>query len=151
MSDYIVEKIQGFVESILPAMDLELVDLEYRREGEGWVLRVFLDGSDGIGIDQCTKVSREISFFLDVEDLIPHAFNLEVSSPGLERPLKSIADFKRFVGKKARIKLRHPLKGQKVVIGLIGESDEFGFELLLEDGSRNRFLMDQIRKARLSL
>jgi len=88
MSDYIVEKIQGFVESILPAMDLELVDLEYRREGEGWVLRVFLDGSDGIGIDQCTKVSREISFFLDVEDLIPHAFNLEVSSPGLERPLK---------------------------------------------------------------
>ena len=151
MSDYVVEKIQEFVESLLPAMGLELVDIEYRREGEGWVLRIFLDSPDGIGLDQCTKVSREVSFFLDVEDLIPHAFNLEVSSPGLERPLKSVADFKRFIGKKARIRLRHPLNGQKVVIGLIGESDEFGFELIQEDGTRNRFLMDQIRKARLSL
>lgn len=151
MSDYVIEKIQEFVESVLPSMGLELVELQYRQEGEGWVLRLFLDGPDGISLDQCGVVSREISFFLDVEDLIPHAFNLEVSSPGLERPLKSMADFKRFVGKKARIKLRHPLEGQKVFIGNIGVSDEFGFDLLFEDGTQNRFLMDQIRKARLTL
>ncbi|HID69433.1 MAG TPA: hypothetical protein EYP35_02985 [Desulfobacterales bacterium] len=83
--------------------------------------------------------------------LIPHAFNLEVSSPGLERPLRNPADFKRFKGKKARVKVRHPIGDQKVFIGLIGDSDENGFELLFEDGTNNRFLMDQVRKARLTL
>ncbi len=151
MSDYVVEKIQEFVESILLSMGLELVEVQYRKEGDGWVLRLFLDGPDGIGIDQCARVSRELSFFLDVEDLIPHAFNLEVSSPGLERPLRTLADFKRFVGKKARIKLRHPIEGQKVFVGSIGDSDEKGVELHLDDGGSDRFLMDQIKKARLSL
>jgi ribosome maturation factor RimP len=151
MSDYIIEKIQEFVESLLPSMGLELVEIQYRPEGEGWVLRLFLDGPDGIGVDQCAKVSREVSFFLDVEDLVPHAFNLEVSSPGLERPLRNIDDYKRFAGKKARVKLRHPIGDQKVFVGLIGESDENGFELLGEDGTSARFLMDQIRKARLLL
>ncbi len=151
MSDYVIEKVHEFVESLLPSMGLELVEIQYKPEGEGWVLRLFLDGPDGIGLEQCTKVSRELSFFLDVEDLIPHAFNLEVSSPGLERPLRNMVDFKRFVGKKARIKLRHPIEGQKVFIGLIGVSDEHGFELHFEDGTINRFLMDQIKKARLTL
>ncbi len=151
MSDYVIEKIQEFVGSLLPSMNLELVEIQYRQEGEGWVLRLFIDGPDGIGIDQCTKVSRELSFFLDVEDLIPHAFNLEVSSPGLERPLRELKDFKRFTGKKARIKLRHPIDGQKVFVGLIGECGEHGFDLLSEDGSRAHYLMDQVRKARLTL
>lgn len=151
MSDYVIEKIQEFVEGVLPSMDLELVEIQYRKEGDGWVLRLFLDGPDGIGIAQCAKVSRELSFFLDVEDLIPHAFNLEVSSPGLERQLRNLTDFKRFVGKKARIKLRHSIEGQKVFIGLIGTSDEEGVELHFEDGTSNRFLMDQMKKARLTL
>ena len=151
MSDYVVEKVQEFVESLLPSMGLELVEIQYRQEGEGWVLRLFLDSPDGIGLDQCSKVSREISFFLDVEDLIPHAFNLEVSSPGLERPLCNAADFKRFVGKKARVKVRHPIGDQKVFVGLIGESDENEFELLFEDGTSNSFFLHQIRKARLTL
>ncbi len=151
MSDYVIEKIQDFVESLLPSMGLELVEIQYRQEGEGWVLRLFIDSPEGIGIDQCTKVSRELSFFLDVEDLIPHAFNLEVSSPGLERPLRDMNDFKRFAGKKARIKLRHPIDGQKVFIGLIGACDAHGFDLVLEDGTTCHYMMDQIRKARLSL
>jgi ribosome maturation factor RimP len=151
MSDYVIEKIKEFVESFLPSMDLELVEIQYRQEGEGWVLRLFLDGPDGIGLDQCTKVSRELSVFLDVEDLIPHAFNLEVSSPGLERPLRNASDYKRFSGKKARVKLRHPIEGQKVFIGLIGISDEHEFELQFEDGTKSRFLLDQVKKARLTL
>jgi len=151
MSDYVIEKVQEFVEALLPSLGLELVEIQYRQEGEGWVLRLFIDGPDGIGIDQCTKVSREVSFFLDVEDLVPHSFTLEVSSPGLERPLRSAADFERFKGKKARVRLRHPLDGQKVFVGLIGESDELGFDLLVEDGETTRFLMDQVRKARLTL
>ncbi len=151
MSEYVIEKIQEFVESLVPSMGLELVEIEYRQEGEGWVLRIFLDSPKGIGLDECSKVSREVSFFLDVEDLVPHAFKLEVSSPGLERPLRNIADVERFSGKKARLKLRHPLGGQKVFIGMIGEVDKFGFDLLFEDGTTGRFLMDQIKKARLTL
>ncbi len=151
MSDYVVEKITEFVEGFLPSMDLELVEIQYRQEGHGWVLRLFIDGPNGIGIDECARVSREMNVFLDVEDLIPNAFHLEVSSPGLERQLRNIADYKRFAGKKARVKVRHPIGEQKVFIGLIGESDECGFELIMEDESTMRFHLDQIRKARLSL
>jgi ribosome maturation factor RimP len=151
MSDYVVEKVQGFVESFLPSMGLELVEIQYRQESMGWVLRLFIDGPDGIGVDQCARVSRELNTFLEVEDLIQHAYSLEVSSPGLERPLRSSADFKRYAGKKARIKLRHPIEDKKVFIGLVGESDEKEVELLFDDGTSSRFLMENIRKARLSL
>ena len=151
MSDYVIEKVEEFAEGFLPSMGLELVEVQYRQEGHGWVLRLFIDGPNGIGVDECAKVSREMNVFLDVEDLIPNAFHLEVSSPGLERTLRNITDYKRFSGKKARVKVRHPIDGQKVFIGLIGESDEFGFELVMEDENSMRFHLDQIRKARLTL
>ena len=151
MGDYVTEKVQAFAQSLLPGMDLELVEVQYRQEGEGWVLRLFIDGPDGVGVDHCARVSRELSDFLDVEDLISHAYQLEVSSPGLERRLHDTDDFKRYAGKKARIKVRYPIDGQKVLIGLIGEADEESVELLLEDGSHCRIEMQQIRKARLSL
>ena len=152
MSDeYIIEKVQEFAKGFLPSMGLELVEVQFRQEGHGWVLRLFIDGPDGIGVDQCASVSREMNVFLDVEDLIPNAFHLEVSSPGLERSLRTLNDYKRFAGKKARIKLRHPIDGEKVFIGLVGESDEHGFELILEDESNMHFHLDQIRKARLTL
>jgi len=151
MSDYVIEKIEEFAEGFLPSLDLELVEVQYRQEGHGWVLRLFIDGPNGIGVEECARVSREMNVFLDVEDLIPNAFHLEVSSPGLERTLRNVADYKRFAGKKARVKVRHPIGGQKVFVGLIGESDEFGFELIMEDESTMRFHLDQIRKARLSL
>ena len=149
--DYIIEKVQEFAEGFLPSMGLELVEVQFRQEGHGWVLRLFIDGPDGIGVDQCASVSREMNVFLDVEDFIPDAFHLEVSSPGLERPLRTIKDYVRFAGKKARIKLRHPIDGQKLFVGLVGETDEHGFELILEDENVIRIHLDQIRKARLTL
>jgi len=151
MSDYIIKKVKEFAESFLPAIGLELVEVQYRQEGHGWVLRLFIDGSGGIGIDECAKVSREMNVFLDVEDLIPNAFHLEVSSPGLERPLRDIDDVKRFLGKKARVKVRHPIDGVKVFVGILDNADVNGFELILEDDIAMHFHMDQIRKVRLSL
>jgi len=151
MSEFIVTRVQEFAESLLPSMGLELVEVQFRQESQGWVLRLFIDGPEGVSLGQCTKVSRELSVFLDVEDLIAQAYTLEVSSPGLERPLRSCADFRRFVGKKARIKLRDMATEQKVFVGLIGSSDDKGVELLLEDGTSRYFLLEQIRKARLSL
>jgi ribosome maturation factor RimP len=151
MSEFVIEEVAKYASSLLPSMGLELVEVQFRREGHGWVLRVFIDSEQGITVDHCADVSREISAYLDVEDLIDHPYNLEVSSPGLERPLKSVADFERFCDKKARVKLREPLDGQKMQIGMIRQVIENDIELELEDGKRVRFSFDNINKARLSL
>ena len=146
-----IEKIEEFAGSLLPAMGLELVDIQFRPEEHGWVLRIFIDSELGITVDHCADVSREVSAFLDVEDLIDHPYTLEVSSPGLERPLKSPADFSRFTGRKARIKLRMPVNGQKVFEGVIQQAGDASVELMLEDESTVQLPFEHIRKARLSL
>ena len=100
----LVEKIEELVQPILDDLNCELVDIEYQREQRGWVLRFFLDKEGGINLDECAEASREISSLLDVEDIIGTAYNLEVSSPGIERPLKKLADFERFSGELAKLK-----------------------------------------------
>jgi ribosome maturation factor RimP len=142
--------IQRFVEPILAEMAVELVDIQYRREGHGWVLRFFLDKDGGITIDDCAAVSREISAFLEVENLIDHAYHLEVSSPGLERPLKKREDFLRFVDRPVRIKLHNPLGDQRVLTGMLRGIEGEAVALEMEAGKV--FLeMENIAKARLSL
>ena len=151
MSDAVIEKVQAFAEKLLPSMGLELVEVQFRLEGHGWVLRLYIDGKDGITVDHCTRVSKEISVFLDVEDLISQAYHLEVSSPGLERSLKSINDFQHYIGKKAKVKLREDVEEQRVLIGVINQVEGETVELVLEDGTKCQVAFDQIRKARLSL
>ena len=151
MSEFVIDKIEEFAEALLPSLGLELVEVQFRREGHGWVLRLFIDCEGGVSLDNCTEVSREVSRFLDVEDLIGHAYHLEVSSPGLERPLRSLADFQKFSGEKARIRLRESLDGQKVFIGTIGQVEHDTIGLELEAGGTIRFTVEQISKARLSL
>ncbi|RUM36255.1 MAG: ribosome maturation factor RimP [Desulfobulbus sp.] len=131
-------------------MGVELVDIEFRREGHGWVLRIYIDRSGGVTLEDCAKVSREVSSYLEVEDPVEHAYHLEVSSPGLERPLKKEKDFIRFSGRMARIKLREKRNDQRVFTGrLQGMENE---EVLLEiDGRIERFLPADIARARLIL
>jgi ribosome maturation factor RimP len=100
----VVEKIEQLLLPVVEDLNLELVDVEYQREERGWVLRVYLDRDGGINLDHCAEASREFSTLLDVEDIVDTVYNLEVSSPGLERPLKKIADFERFSGQPAKIK-----------------------------------------------
>lgn len=149
-SDRVTATIQGFAEPLLADMSMELVEIQFRREGHGWVLRLFIDKEGGITIDDCAAVSREISAYLEVEDLIDHAYHLEVSSPGLERPLRKREDFIRFAERLVRIKLREPINGQRVLIGTL-----LGFEgemVLLEmDNETVRIDMENIAKARLTL
>lgn len=151
MSDYVIEKIEEFAHALLPSLGLELVEVQYRREAHGWVLRVFIENEEGITVDHCADVSREVSDFLDVEDLIDHQYNLEVSSPGLERPLRSAQDFLRYAGRKARVKLREEVDGQKVLEGVIGQVEEENIELVLPDQKTVQFPFEYIRKARLTL
>jgi ribosome maturation factor RimP len=100
-------------EPVVTGQGYELVDLEFKNDPTvgGWVLRLFIDrdGDGGVSLDDCASVSRELSAVLDVEDVITGHYSLEVSSPGLNRPLRKEADFKRFVGKKAKIRTRHPV------------------------------------------
>ena len=150
-TDRLIATMQGFAEPLLAGMAMELVEIQYRREGYGWVLRFFIDKEGGVTIDDCAMVSREISAYLEVEDLLDHAYTLEVSSPGLERPLKKRGDYTRFTGRLARIKLLEPMDdGQRLLIGtLLGlEGDVV---TLVVDGREVVVDMKNIARARLTL
>ncbi len=140
--------VSRYAEPLLQGMQLELVDVQFRREGAGWILRLTIDSLAGITVEDCVRVSREISTFLDVEELIGHPYHLEVSSPGLDRPLKKPTDFQRFIGKTAKLTLQAPLEGRRVYIGVLTEADETGVELDPGTGGI-RLTYDRIAKARL--
>lgn len=151
MSELIIDKVKGFLNSLLPAMELELFDVQFRREGHGWVLRIFIESETGVTLEHCSNVSRELGRFLDVEDFINHEYNLEVSSPGLERPLRSIGDFCRYIGKKARVKVHEAMDGEKVFEGVIEKLVDDRIHLRLGDGRCIEFSFEQINKARLAI
>jgi ribosome maturation factor RimP len=151
MSEFILKKVEDFLGVLLPAEGLKLFDLQFRREGHGWVLRVFIDSDDGVSLDNCSAVSRELGQYLDVEDLIDHAYHLEVSSPGLERPLRNLEDFRRFTGRKARVKLHEARQGNKIFEGIIKEIQGDQITLLIDGGQDLEFTFDTINKARLAI
>jgi len=146
----IIAQVEGFVAPLLADMELELVDIEFRREGHGWVLRLYIDRPGGVTLDDCARVSREVGSYLEVEDPVDHSYHLEVSSPGLERPLKKENDFIRFSGRLARVKLRHKRNGQRVFIGMLQGVEE-GDVLLEIDGGIERLPLEDIARARLVL
>lgn len=149
-TEKVLATIEQYAEPLLRDLGLELVEVQFRREGHGWVLRLFIDREQGVTLDDCAAVSRAISTWLDVEDLIEHAYHLEVSSPGLERPLKRIEDFQRFVGRQAKVKLKEPRDGQNVFIGTLEQvADEE--VILLADGRQVAIPFTEIARARLTL
>ncbi len=141
-------QIEAIAEPLLEDLGIELVDVEFRREGHGWVLRLYIDRPDGVTLEDCSTVSREISRYLEVEDPIEHAYHLEVSSPGLERPLKKEKDFVRFSGRRARIKLLDKRDGQRVFTGVLAGMQD-GLILLDTDKGRASFQPTEIARARL--
>ena len=151
MSEMVVSRVRDFLESLLPSMGLELFDVQFRREGHGWVLRVFIDSEVGISLDDCSDVSRQLGHHLDVEDFIECAYHLEISSPGLERPLRSTQDFIRFSGKGAKVKLHEALDGRKTLEGTIAAVENDKISLKLADGSTVQFTFEMINKARLTI
>lgn len=99
-----VEKITSVAQPLLDSLGLELVELEFRKEGHGMVLRLFIDKPGGILLDDCAEVSRELSELLDVEEVIDCNYNLEVSSPGLNRPLTKPSDYERYAGRLVKVR-----------------------------------------------
>ena len=121
----IQRQLEELAETLVASEGMELVDLEYRRQGPRWVLRLFIDKEDGVTIDDCANISKELGDLLDVKDIIPQAYVLEVSSPGLNRPLRKKEDFSRFAGRKVQIRLFTPMEGRKKIVGnLVGIENE---------------------------
>ena len=97
-------QIEALLMPILDDLAFELVDLQFKQEGSQWALRIYIDKPGGVNLDNCATVSREVGAILEVEDTIRTSYRLEVSSPGLDRPLKKPADFERFAGQKVKVK-----------------------------------------------
>lgn len=142
------DEIRQLLEPTLAAMGYELVDLDARIGGRKGLLRLYIDKPEGVGLDDCEKVSNQVSGVLDVEDPIPGEYVLEVSSPGLDRPLKRPEHFERFTGSEAKITLKAPLDGRRRFRGLL-EGVEDGFVAVRVDGELYRLRIADIEKAKL--
>jgi len=115
----VVNKVTDLVEPILDEMGFELVDVEYLSHYGKWVLRLYIDKEAGVTIDDCVRVSREIGDLIDVKEAVTHEYTLEVSSPGIDRPLRKEKDFVRSVGKKVKVRLIAPMDGRRSFTGYL--------------------------------
>ncbi len=146
----IVRQVEELVKPIVDALDLELVDVEFVKEGSQWYLRVYIDKPGGVDIDDCQAVSERLDVLLDEKDPIPQSYILEVSSPGIERPLKKPEDYRRFAGSLVTVNTYAPIDGKKSFTGnLIGLHDD-GVHLDV-DGKRVVIPKDKISLTRLAV
>ncbi|MBY6271274.1 MAG: ribosome maturation factor RimP [Caldibacillus debilis] len=148
------EIVRGLAEPIAEEMGLELVDIEYVKEGKNWFLRIYIDKEDGVDIEECSIVSEKLSEKLDEADPIPHHYYLEVSSPGAERPLKKERDYERAVGKNVWIKTYEPIGGGRIFEGrLTGFSDRILTVEIRENGKTKTVQIpyDKIASGRLAV
>jgi ribosome maturation factor RimP len=131
-----LERIRGVAERVTSGRGYELADVEMKRERGGFLVRLFVDKDGGIGLDDLQSVSEEVSAILDAEDPVPTAYTLEVSSPGLDRPLKTEADYRRFVGRLARLSSYEPVEGRRHWLGRLTSFEDgvVGIALQSEKG-----------------
>ena len=146
----IADKVLSILNPSVQDLGYELLGVEYVPSGKLSILRLYIDSEKGIGLDDCEVVSRQVSAIMDVEDPISGQYNLEVSSPGIERPLFSIAHYMRFLGHEVLIKTYRPIEGRRKFTGTIGSISEKSntLELLTEMGSVTLDI-DLIEKANL--
>ena len=140
-------------EILLPIIErngFELVDVEYVKEGGNWYLRAYIDKPGGINVDDCEMVSRELSDILDEKDFIDEAYILEVSSPGLGRPLKKEKDFKRSLGQEVEIRTYRMVDRKKEFTGMLKAYDKDTVTIEMEDGSLKTFEKGDIALIRLA-
>ena len=143
------ERLIALIEPVLAQLGYELVELEYAAGRTSAVVRLFIDQPSGISVDDCERVSRDVAALLDVDDPIPTAYTLEVSSPGFNRVLRTPAHFERFVGERTFVELKAPRAGRKRYTGLLRAVDATGIELEV-DKQKVEVAFAEIAKARLA-
>jgi ribosome maturation factor RimP len=154
----VVDQVRAVAERVAGGYGLEIFDVQFRREAPGMVLRVQIDrpgpaatAEDSVSVEDCARVSRDLSAVLDVEDVVPIAYTLEVSSPGLDRPLRQLEDYRRFAGRRAKVVMRERIDGQGFFRGRLGGID--GRDVLIEadDGRQYRVPVGTITRANLEV
>jgi ribosome maturation factor RimP len=132
----VIDRVQDVVSPILWTLGLELVEVMYVGQGPRSVVRVLIDKPGGVSVTDCEQAHKALGPALDVADPVPHAYMLEVSSPGLDRPFKRLQDYQRAIGKEVNLKLRQPLNGQWRVIGRLEQVDDHIVLLAVSAGRR---------------
>jgi len=154
----VVERVRALAGRVAAGRGLEIFDVQFRREAPGMVLRVQIDrpgpaatAEESVSVEDCAHMSRELSAILDVEDVVPTAYTLEVSSPGLDRPLRRADDYRRFAGRMAKIVMRQRVDGQGYFRGKLGGLD--GTDVLIEadDRKTHRVPLEVITRANLEV
>ena len=141
---------EELITPIIEANHFELVDVGWVKEGPNWYLRVYIDKEGGITVDDCELVSRAFGDILDEKDYIAENYIFEVSSPGLDRPLKKEKDFARSVGKEVEVRLYKAIDKKKEFVGLLDSYDDHSVTLELEDGNTKTFEKSAIALIRLA-
>ncbi len=146
----ILDRVRVMANAILSTQGMDLIDVEYRREGKGWVLRLYIDKEGGVTVEDCSHVSQEVGRNLDVEDFISTPYTLEVSSPGLMRPLKSERDFIKYRNHLIKVKTIDPIQNRRRFKGkLIGVSEN---RIEMEvDGGVFQIPLSNVAKANLEI
>jgi ribosome maturation factor RimP len=142
------DEIQKLLDPAIERLGYELTDLEVRLGGQGGLLRLTIDKPDGIDLDDCEKVSHAMSALLDVEDPVPGNYNLEVSSPGLDRKLTKVEHFQRFEGETLKVTMRFPIEGRRRFRGKLLSSNEENIVVEV-DGESHSLPLTMIDTARL--
>lgn len=148
--DVCEKRTEQLLEPLMQEFGFELVDVEYVKEGGSWYLRAYIDKPGGITINDCEAVSRRLSDILDEEDCIEESYTLEVSSPGLGRPLRKDKDFQRSLGEEVDVKLFAAVDHSKEYTGLLKAFDKESVTIELEDGTQKQFPRNSIALIRLS-
>lgn len=154
MMSKVIDLVEKLAQPILQEMELELVDIEYVKEGKNWFLRVFIDKEQGVDIEDCGLVSEKLSVALDEVDPIPHNYFLEVSSPGAERPLKKEKDFLRAIGKHVHVRTYEPIDGEKIFEGKLLDYSEGTLTIEVRIKTRLKTFViprEKVAKARLAV
>lgn len=146
MSRDVVSRVWEIAAPVAGAEGLELVEVEYRRESRGPVLRIYLDREGGIGVDDLARASRQLSDVLDVHDVIPGEYVLECSSPGINRRLRLPEHFRRFVGERVRVRTAERPDGRRSFVGTLAAVDDDGIEVVDAQGSY-RIRFDEVVRA----
>ena len=127
------ERAEKEIGKIVGSEGLELVHIDYHRQGRGYLLRVDIDKDGGVTLDDCQLVSHQISAYLDVDDVVPSEYELQVSSPGLDRKFYRDSDYQKFLGRLVRVKTSKPIRGLHVIVGRLKEYD--GRQIVVSDAA----------------
>src|SRR5438105_3048133 len=141
----VVGQVRAIAERVAASYGLEIFDVQFRREAPGMVLRVRIDrpgskatAEDSVTVDECATISRDLSAILDVDDVVPMAYTLEVSSPGLDRPLTRAEDYQRFAGRRAKLVMREKIDGQGCFKGQLGGLEDGPVTYVMTEGEDKR-------------